>query len=59
MKKELIDILACPVCKSSLSMKVTEEKQGEIITGTLRCEQCRHDYLIKDAIPDLLPPNRN
>lgn len=56
MKKDLVDILACPVCKSSLVMKVTDEKQGEVVTGVLRCERCRHDYPIKDSIPDLLPP---
>jgi uncharacterized protein YbaR (Trm112 family) len=56
VKKELVDILACPVCKSPLALKIIEEKQGEIVTGTLRCERCRHDYLIKETIPDLLPP---
>ncbi|MBC8275211.1 MAG: Trm112 family protein, partial [Chloroflexi bacterium] len=26
MKKELMDILACPVCKGPLELSVTEEK---------------------------------
>jgi len=57
MKKELMDILACPVCKSSLKLKVTEEKEGEVITGSLFCKKCNHSYPITDSIPNLLPPN--
>jgi len=57
MKKELMDILACPVCKSPLQLKVTEEKEGEVITGALFCKKCKHDYTITDSIPNLLPPD--
>ncbi|MBC8274602.1 MAG: methytransferase partner Trm112 [Chloroflexi bacterium] len=57
MKKELMDILACPVCKGSLELKVTEEKEGEVVTGSLLCKKCKHDYPITDSIPNLLPPN--
>ncbi|MCX6010535.1 MAG: methytransferase partner Trm112, partial [Chloroflexi bacterium] len=48
---------ACPVCKSSLKLKVTEEKEGEVVTGSLFCKKCNHDYPISDSIPNLLPPN--
>jgi uncharacterized protein YbaR (Trm112 family) len=57
MKKELMDILACPVCKGPLKLKVTEEKDGEVITGSLYCKKCNHDYPIEDTIPNLLPPD--
>jgi uncharacterized protein YbaR (Trm112 family) len=57
MKKELMDILACPVCKGSLELKVTEEKEGEVVTGSLLCKKCNHSYTIMDSIPNLLPPN--
>ena len=57
MKKELMDILACPVCKSPLKLKVTEEKEGEVITGSLFCKKCNHSYPITESIPNLLPPN--
>ena len=57
MKKELMHILACPVCKSSLELKITEEKEGEVITGSLLCKKCNHTYAITDSIPNLLPPN--
>jgi uncharacterized protein YbaR (Trm112 family) len=55
MKKELMDILACPVCKSSLKLNITEEKEGEVITGSLFCQKCSHTYPITDSIPNLLP----
>jgi len=57
MKKELMDILACPVCKSSLKLNITEEKEGEVITGSLFCQKCNHTYPITDSIPNLLPPH--
>lgn len=52
-----MDILACPVCKGSLKLSVDEEKEGEIVTGSLFCQKCNHNYLIADAIPNLLPPD--
>ena len=57
MKKDLLDILACPVCKSPLTLTVEEENDVEIVRGTLRCESCQEDYPIEDSIPNLLPPN--
>jgi uncharacterized protein YbaR (Trm112 family) len=57
MKKELMHILACPVCKGSLELNITEEKEGEVITGSLFCKKCTHTYPITDSIPNLLPPN--
>ncbi len=57
MKKELMEILACPVCKSPLKLDTTEEKEDEIITGSLFCPKCDHAYPITDSIPNLLPPN--
>jgi len=56
MKKELMDILACPVCKGELKLTVEEEKEGEVVTGSLHCPKCRVDYPIVDSIPNLLPP---
>jgi uncharacterized protein YbaR (Trm112 family) len=57
MKKDLLDILACPMCKSPLTLTVEEENDVEIVRGTLRCESCQEDYPIEDSIPNLLPPN--
>ena len=57
MKKELMDILACPVCKSTITLTIDEEKNGDVILGSLYCAKCDHSYLIKDSIPNLLPPD--
>jgi uncharacterized protein YbaR (Trm112 family) len=59
MKKELMDILACPVCKGKLELTVEEEKEGEVVTGSLHCSKCGVDYSIVDSIPNLLPPEQH
>lgn len=56
MRRDLMDILACPVCKGRLDLTATQEAAGEVETGTLRCEGCAHDYPIAGGIPHLLPP---
>ncbi|HEY49496.1 MAG TPA: Trm112 family protein [Dehalococcoidia bacterium] len=56
MKRDLMDILACPVCKGSLELEVTEENENEIIAGALKCAKCSEIYPINDSIPNLLPP---
>jgi len=56
MKRDLMEILCCPVCKGDLELAVSMEKE-EILEGTLHCKACRHTYEIKDGIPNLLPPD--
>lgn len=56
MKQDLMDILCCPVCKGELELTVEREEDGEIVEGTLYCEECDETYEIEDGIPDLLPP---
>jgi uncharacterized protein YbaR (Trm112 family) len=56
MKKELMEILACPVCKGELQLKVETEEGDEIIKGSLFCSRCNEPYPIDDTIPNLLPP---
>ena len=46
LDKELLDILACPVCKGDL----TYEADKDILV----CERCGVYYEIKDGIPVLL-----
>jgi len=60
MKPSLIDILACPVCKGKLELKVEEAEGGkEIITGSLRCLMCDISYPIAEGIPNLMPPDKD
>jgi uncharacterized protein YbaR (Trm112 family) len=58
MKKELMQILACPVCKGDLELTVDEEEGEEIVKGSLYCSKCDYSYPIVDTIPNLLPPEQ-
>ena len=58
MKKDLMDILACPVCKGELELSVEKENKQEIVTGSLYCPRCDVRYPIVDTIPNLLPPDQ-
>ena len=58
MKKELMDILACPVCKGKLELSVEEENQTEVVTVSLYCQRCDESYPIVDTTPNLLPPDQ-
>ena len=51
MKKDLVDILACPVCKGELVLTATKSEGEEVVSGKLRCDRCAHDYPIEDSIP--------
>ncbi|MCD6567850.1 MAG: methytransferase partner Trm112 [Dehalococcoidia bacterium] len=60
MKKELMQILACPVCKGELSLTIEEESEKEeVVSGSLYCSKCQHAYPIANGIPNLLPPDMN
>jgi len=55
MKRSLLDILCCPVCKGDLELRARDEQAGEIRDGGLFCGRCLVEYPITDGIPDLLP----
>ena len=57
MKRDLMDILACPVCKGALELSVDTEEDGQIVEGSLRCAACGEAYPIEGGIPNLLPPD--
>ncbi len=46
---ELLQVLACPVCRGALSY--TKDRKA------LYCGKCRQVYPIKEGVPVLLPPN--
>ena len=56
MKVDLIEILACPICKNpDLELVVIEQMEEEIETGLIFCSKCSRYYPIKKAIPIMLP----
>ncbi len=46
VNKELLEILACPVCKAEV--KLTSDEKG------IKCVKCHRVYQIKDEIPIML-----
>ncbi|MHB1261543.1 MAG: methytransferase partner Trm112 [Thermoplasmatota archaeon] len=57
MRKDLVEIVCCPVHKTPLALTVKEQDpHGDIIEGHLRCSTCKFDYPIEEGIPNLLPP---
>lgn len=59
MKRELMAILACPLCKGELELKVEAENKEEIVSGYLLCRRCNEHYPITDTLPHLLPPDQH
>jgi len=59
MKRQLMDILVCPMCKSELKLSIEEEDEKEIIIGSLYCLGCDVTYPIVNTIPNLLPPDQH
>jgi SAM-dependent methyltransferase len=51
MKKSLVAWLRCPQCTGRLSLTVTQEKDDEVETGTLNCQDCRAVFSITRFIP--------
>jgi uncharacterized protein YbaR (Trm112 family) len=57
MRRDLVEIVCCPVHKTPLLLTVEEQDaHGDIVEGTLRCRECGFDYPIEEGIPNLLPP---
>ncbi len=63
MRTDLLDILACPVCRGALILDAETiapdeaPDAGEVLTGALTCSPCNEVYPIRDGIPNLLPPD--
>ncbi len=55
MKKDLVQVLCCPVCKGKLQLFTKKKDNGEITEGKLTCKNCNCEYPIQDGIPNLLP----
>jgi len=44
--KDLLEMLVCPACKQALEYRQSPE--------SLRCQQCRRVFAVKDDIPIML-----
>jgi uncharacterized protein len=55
MRRSLMDILCCPVCKGDLVLSVITEDDKEVLEGGLHCAACFVNYPIHEGIPNLLP----
>ena len=51
MKRNALDVLVCPVCKSSLLLTADEHEGPEVITGRLHCARCDSAYPIVRGVP--------
>lgn len=52
MQIKLLDVLACPQCRSRLTCESSlTDETSEIITGVLTCASGAHQYPIEDSIP--------
>ena len=57
MKVDVLEILACPMCKASLKLETTSKDGLDVIEGALICDSCTEKYPIEEGIPNLLPPD--
>ncbi len=57
MKMQLMEILVCPMCRSSLDLSITKQEGEEIVEGVLTCTECAEIYPITNTIPNMLPPS--
>lgn len=55
MRSEALNLLACPNCGGSLSIRPTAEEGGHIMTGELTCAGCQGQFPIHEGVPVLLP----
>ncbi len=57
MRRDLTEILCCPLCRGELRLVENDARGDEVLTGGLDCPRCGRRYPIREGIPDLLPPD--
>jgi uncharacterized protein YbaR (Trm112 family) len=57
MRRDLVPLLVCPLCKGELTLTVAREVDDEIVEGSFECPACGVTYPIEDGIPNMLPPD--
>ncbi len=59
MRKQLIEVLGCPICRGDLELSELRPADEEIETGELKCSRCHRRYPIRHGVPIVLPYNKN
>ena len=57
MNKDILKVLASPLCKGDLNLEEEQIQEGKILSGYLVCQVCKERYPVIDGIPNLLPPD--
>jgi len=55
MKRNLMEILACPMDKYNPLQLLIFKQKDEIVEGLITCKKCNRFYPIIDEIPHMLP----
>jgi uncharacterized protein YbaR (Trm112 family) len=55
MKRQLLELLACPIDKHHPLKLLVFKEESEIIEGLIICPKCLRWYPIRDEIPEMLP----
>ncbi|HJJ88847.1 MAG TPA: methytransferase partner Trm112 [Methanocorpusculum sp.] len=59
MKRWILDIICCPICKGNFMLTEKEGNETEIIEGVLICTSCKQVYPITSGVANLLPEQRD
>lgn len=51
MKRRLLDLLACPLCKGELALEDGVAAGVEVMDGQLACRDCRMRYPVRGGVP--------
>lgn len=54
MRRNVLGLLACPACGTSLVLSAAQEEGEEITEGSLSCPSCGASYPIRNGLPDFL-----
>lgn len=58
MKRWVLDIICCPVCKGNFMPTEMEGNDTDIVEGLLTCTACKRVYPISSGVANLLPQDR-
>ena len=57
MKLSTLEILCCPLCKRELELQIEARDNLNVTEGSLTCNGCKNEYLIRNGIPRMYIPD--